>query len=140
MKYTYRFITGETRDIEVDEEQYIALKEADRCDYNNDHTETRRHVHIDAEKETGGDWLAVEDAALVALEEDSTFRYLLSCLTSEQQALVHKVYVEGYCLSEIAEAEGVSKMAVTNRMTKIQKRLKKYLEGGLLLSSLLAGR
>ncbi len=66
MKIKYEFAT-ETVEIEVAAEWGAVLKECDREEYNNNHKETRRHVHLDTGMEHS-DWLSV-------LETDVYFYY-----------------------------------------------------------------
>ncbi len=47
MKYTYRFANGDVNEIEVTEDQAFALTDLDRLEYNNDHTNTRRHISLE---------------------------------------------------------------------------------------------
>ena len=57
MKYTYRFVNGETRTIEVSEEQYRMLTDEDRLEYNNNQTNmtrTGRFVSLDMVQDEEG--------------------------------------------------------------------------------------
>ena len=47
MKYNYEFL-DETVEIEISEEWAAVLYEFDKREYNNNHTETRRHITLDA--------------------------------------------------------------------------------------------
>lgn len=132
MKYTYRFVNGEMTEIEVTENEAFMLSELDRLEYNNDHKETRRHVHFDPVLEDSGDWLAAEDVALEAITEDDTdeiqLRRYMETLLPEQRALIDKVYIHGRSYAEIAREEGVDRSAVRKRMERILGKLKKSFE------------
>ena len=52
----------------------------------------------------------------------------ISHLPENQQELVLNVYFNGQSLAEIAKEEGVSYQAIQNRMTKILKKLKTFLD------------
>ena len=47
MKITYNFVNGESVEIEVNDDIGGIILEEDRCEYNNEHTETRRHISIE---------------------------------------------------------------------------------------------
>lgn len=132
MRYTYRFANGEMTEIEVTENEAFMLTEMDRLEYNNDHKETRRHVHFDPALEDSGDWLATEDATLEAITEDDTdeirLRRYMETLLPEQRALIDKVYLHGRSYAEIAHEEGVDRSAVRKRMERILGKLKKSFE------------
>ena len=49
MKYNYEFL-DEVVEVEVSEEWAAVLYELDRREYNNNHTETRRHMPLDTVK------------------------------------------------------------------------------------------
>ena len=54
MRYTYRFANGDVNEIEVTEDQAFALTDLDRLEYNNDHTNTRRHISLEMAMEDEG--------------------------------------------------------------------------------------
>lgn len=128
MKIKYQF-ADETVEIEVSEEWGNILIDLDRQEYNNQHTETRRHCSLEA--------LNLDDTLLPSDEDverdvfaalDSEALYAaIEKLQPQQQDLVKRVYFQGEKLSDIAREEGVSKMALTNRMKKILASLKKFL-------------
>ncbi len=119
MKYTYRFASGESVGIEVSAELEALLKNEDRLEYNNDHANTRRHVHLDTGMDGGADWLAVEDAELHAVfegEGDSArLHKALDKIRPEQRALIHALY-----LSEkpVSQAEYAARLGITEKSVK----------------------
>ena len=128
MKIKYTFAT-ETVEIEVTDEWAAVLIDMDRQEHNNNQTETRRHCSLDA--------LNLDDAYLpsdVDLERDvlanvekTALLDAIQKLQPQQQELIRRVYFGEEKLSDIAREEGVSKMAITNRMRKIMASLKKIL-------------
>lgn len=129
MKYTYYFSDSDET-IEIDEKWFRILRDLDR-EENNNHTETRHHSCLTDATQNGLDEDA-EDLLLAALFKDKTMKARLreatSLLQPQQQELLKRVYQNHEKQSDIARQEGVSKMAITNRMKKIIARLKKLLQ------------
>lgn len=130
MKYTYETVTSPV-EIEIDKEWNNILTELDRKERNNDHTETRRHSTLN----NGIDdyeWLAVDDLNIEALigkkkisnaeRVHSAFKYL----SVSQKALLKDLYVNGLTEAQIAQKEGVTQQAISCRLKKIFKKIKKY--------------
>ena len=129
MKIKYAF-ADETVEIEVSDEWGEILIDLDRQEYNNDHKETRRHASLDAYNLDGTLFAAdvdVETDALNEIEKELLYAAIEE-LKPQQRALLRRVYFGGEKLLHIASEEGVSKVALTNRMTKIYDALKKYLK------------
>lgn len=128
MKIKYEY-ANETVEIEVSDDWGYILVDLDRQEYNTNHKETRRHCSLEAynlddalipsEANVEGEMLKNQDieALYAAIEK----------LQPQQRDLVRRVYFDGEKLADIARAEGVSKAAITNRMSKIISSLKKFL-------------
>mgnify|MGYP003332460016 CR=1 FL=1 len=103
----------------------------DQKENNNNHTETRRHTSLTEVTQSGLDDNA-EDLLLAALFKEKTMkerlREAILLLQPQQRELLKRVYQNHEKKSDIARQEGVSKMAITNRMKKIFARLKKLLQ------------
>ncbi len=131
MNIRYEFLTGEIFEIEVPESIGEVAIAIDRDIYNGDRRETRRHNSINNMEEKG-----------VQLSDDSTdiptlfeqqemceaLHHALDKLLPQQKELVHMVFFEGKTISDIARAEGVYEGAIRNRLRKIYKRLKIFLD------------
>lgn len=132
MKYTYHFANGDSQEIEVTEAQYLILKDADRIEYNNDHTNTRRHISLDmAESDEGMQFSDITqdvEAVVCAHESIIALHNAMRSLSLEQRQLIQKVYADGYSYAEIAREEGVDRSAVRKRMERIHANLKKILK------------
>lgn len=129
MKIKYEF-ADETVEIEVSDEWGEILIDLDRQEYNNNHKEKRRHASLDAYDLDGTLFAAdvdVETDALNEIEKELLYA-AIEKLKPQQRALLRRVYFGGEKLLHIAREEGVSKVALTNRMTKIYDALKKYLK------------
>lgn len=128
MKIKYEF-ANETVTIEVEDQWATVLVDLDREEYNDNHRETRRHCSLDA--------LNLDDTYLpsdvdveadVFRKADRTRLYeVIGELQPQQKDLVMRVHFGGEKLADIARAEGVSRMALTNRMKKIYAALEKKL-------------
>lgn len=134
MKYTYRFVTGESIGIEVSAELEALLKNEDRLEYNNDHANTRRHVSLSIDKNRGEDWLAVEDRELAALFADEPdvdrLRNALDKLKPDQRALIHALYLTEKPLSQVEYAAqfGIAEKSVKQNAWRAREKIKEILK------------
>ncbi len=126
MKITYEFVTGEVSEVEVDERLGGMLLDLDRQQYNNDQKETRRHVSLDGMDYEGELFVSAEDTErAVEHREDMARLYsAMEILSHEQRELVEKVYFEERKITDIAREEGVSHVAVRDRLERIYKKIK----------------
>ena len=125
MKIKYKFAT-ETVEIEVADDWGNLVIDLDRQEYNNDHTETRRHVSYDA-LDFDGDALATEDRTLTAYADNDALREAIRQLTPNQQYIIRAYYFEGHTFTEIAQALGVGVSSVTRAAERAKKTLKRFL-------------
>ena len=130
VKIMYRFADGHVEELKVEPEVADALKELDRQEYNNTQKETRRHTSLSA--------VEYEDERFAARNTDvlektlhrmdaEALRRALAMLTLAQQDLVRRVFFLGERPSDIAKAEGIDKSAITHRLERIYRQLKKTL-------------
>ena len=128
MKIKYEFV-NETVEVEVDEQWATVIAELDRRDYNNDKKETRRHTTLDNGNDDG-EWLAVEDDGIQSLFEDTEqldrLASAITHLNEKQRNLVQAIYFDGIKASEYADLKGISKAAVSQQLSTIRKKIKKY--------------
>ena len=131
VKITYRFADGHVEELEVEQEVAETLKELDRQEYNNTQKETRRHTSLSAMEYEDERFAArnadVLEKALHRMDAEALCR-ALPMLTPAQQDLVWRVFFLGERPSDIAEAEGVDKSAITHRLERIYRQLKKSLQ------------
>ena len=131
MKVQYRFVNGDLVDVEVPQEYGEALADLDRQEYNNNHAQTRRHVSLDMLIQDQGVQIAedldVAEACVSQLAMDDLVRAIES-LTDKQKELVRQVFDQNIPPARIAERDGVSRMAINNRLNKIYRILKKMLD------------
>lgn len=130
MKIRYEFANGEVSEIEVEENLGEVLVDFDRQEYNNDHKETRRHVSLNGMDYEGEIFASSADTAEEALAREDLSRLLraMDALSPSQRELVRKVYFENEKIVDIACEQGVDKSAISHRLERIYRKLKKYLE------------
>ena len=130
MKISYEFVTGEISEVEVDEHLGGMLLDLDRQQYNNDQKETRRHVSFDGMDYEGEMFVSAEDTEGEAERREDMARLFsaMEALSPAQRELVEKVYFEERKITDIADAEGVDKSAISHRLERIHKKLKKIMD------------
>ena len=126
MKIIYEFVTGEVSEVEVDERLGGMLLDLDRQQYNNDHKETRRHVSLNGMDYEGELFVSAEDTEREAERREDMARLYsaMEILSPSQRELVKKVYFEKRKITDIAREEGVSHVAVRDRLERIYKKIK----------------
>lgn len=130
MKIEYKFVDGTVTEIEVDgslgEFMLELKKEGDRVE----RKETRRHMSLDSMDFEGELFASAEDTEKTAIFRDDMRRLAqaLDRLSPEQRELVLKVYFKRMRIVDIAHEEGVGESAIRDRIRRIHKKLKKYLE------------
>jgi len=129
LKINYKF-ANETVEIEVGEDWGNILIDLDRQEYNVNHKETRRHTTLDNENEDG-EWLAVEDAEIVAFfageSDEERLHSAISQLSPKQQELIRVICFDGISVNDYATDEGVDQSAISHRLQMIYKKIKKFL-------------
>ena len=130
MKIRYEFVNGEVSEIEVDDSLGELLVDFDRQQYNNDHRETRRHVSLDGMDYEGELFVSAEDTEGELLRREDTARLMeaMEALSPSQRELALKVYFNGKSVTSRAAEEGVDKSALSHRLERIHKKLKKLLK------------
>ena len=129
MKITYEFVTGEVSEVEVDERLGGMLLDLNRQQDNNDQKETRRHFSLNGMDYEGELFASAEDTEgeVVRREDMARLYSAMEALSPSQRELVQKVYFEERKITDIAAEEGVDKSAVSHRLERIHKKLKKIL-------------
>lgn len=83
---------------------------------------------IDEDKHWG---LANESADTMLIvetaDEYESLHRAIAQIQPQQQELIHKIYFQGTSIAEIARADNVYESAISNRLTKIFKKLKIFL-------------
>ena len=129
MKYEYINATGKT-EIEVDEHFFDILVSLDKEEFNSDRKHSRRNPLSLEETEYEGEWFSDGSdllGDLIRAESNARLHDALLRLTADQQALVRRVYFKNEKIVDIADEQGVSQPAITQRLATAIKKLKKLL-------------
>ena len=134
MKIKYEFVTGETVEVEVDDNIGEVIVELERIEYNNEKKETRRHCILSAMKYEG-EWFKSDDndpGADVNLDEnglkDDRLSRALESLSKKQKDAYLAVYREGYTVPEYAEEKGVTPWSVYRILRRAEEKIKIFYE------------
>lgn len=129
MKRAYHFV-NETVEIEVEEKWDQVLKELDRLEYNNNHKETRRHSSLDDPAGKGVHIPSEDNLEEMAerLEELETLKQAVATLGQAQKDLLRRIYLLEEKQTEIARREGVQRAAISKRLDRIYRLMKKFFE------------
>ncbi len=95
--------------------------------------ETRRHQSLDRSMENGfdvADSYSLEDDVIRGMDKNLV-NEAIKHLLPEQRELIKQVYFEGKEQKEIAQEQGVDPTAIRNRLRKIYKKIKKFIEQGV---------
>ena len=127
----YQDATGNLIEIEVSEVIGEVSIEIDKEMANSNRRETRWHNSISRMEEAGVQFADESiDVAELLLENEANRKLhaAMNKLLPQQKELIRQVFFEERSLVEIARETGVTVGAVWNRLQKIYKRLKFFLE------------
>ena len=130
MKVQYRFVNGDTTEIEVPQEIGEALVDMERRERNNNQTETRRHVSLDMLMQDYDAQFSTNqklDQEVELLLEIEHLKAMIGALPPRHQKLLSQVFHDGRSISSIAREEHVHESSVRERLRRIYKRMKKSL-------------
>ena len=100
------------------------LQELDRQEYNNNHTQTRRHCSLEAQDPEGmGGYYEGDNMQRVqlSLEVDE----FLSALPRDLEVIARLLYA-GFSAADIARQQGVNRSTICRKIKKIQDALTRY--------------
>ena len=122
---------GKINRVAVTDEVYEAIQQLDKQEHLDERRETRRCQSLEVSMDNG--WDIVDPYADIKTIIDKKERYkklyaALNTLPKEQQQLIYLVFFKGVSQQDIAQIENVSKAAISARITRILKKLKKLLE------------
>lgn len=124
-------INGTRVEVEVTDEFAALYEQMDEEEKRVNRKETRRHQSLETLVE-GGFQIAdpdsdIEETLIKQYDIDRLHR-ALAVLTDDQKWLVEQVFYYGRKQSEIAVEMGVCKQALNNRITRVIKKIKKFLD------------
>ena len=124
-------INGTRVEVEVTDEFAALYEQMDEEDKRVNRKETRRHQSLETLVE-GGFQIADPDSdleeTLIKQYDIDRLHRALAVLTDDQKWLVEQVFYYGRKQSEIAAELGVCKQALNNRITRVIKKIKKFLD------------
>lgn len=130
MRYTYKFVNGESISVEVSEEMLAVLQDEDRLESNNEQTNSKRpgrFVRLDAPGPDGKRMEIADPQTLDPTEGEKRLRVAISQLSDSQRLLVQAIYFDGVSIVEYARRQGGSQPAVSQRLQAARKKLRKIL-------------
>lgn len=124
MKIKYEFVTGETVEVEVNDEFGSVYVEIERLEQN----EARRIRYNERHVDTNDDY-DIWNAYFVSSEDEEIrhkFDEVMASLTEEQKELVDALFgTEPITEKEFGERKGISQQAVNKRLQTIRKIFRK---------------
>ena len=131
----YTFDNGKCETYEVDEHIALAYEQIEtETSREEERTRWRKRKKLNSLEEMtdfGVQFKSNEptpEELAIQRDESRRLHNAISLLPENQQKLVFNVYFNGQSLTEIAKQEGVSYQAIQNRMAKILKKLKTFLD------------
>lgn len=133
MEIKYKFVNGEEISISVYGDFEKIILDLDRNLYNNNHTETRRHISLDAFEE---DKTMLRDTGLdlenqVFNRADSKTLYkAISKLKPYEQELIHNLYLRDRSATQkdYAKKLGISHATMRKRVERLKSKLARLIE------------
>ena len=139
IEYRYVFTNGDVVELritrcgaqeeeknEISAEWIETLLDFDRMEYNNNHKESRRHCSLEAYN---------QDETLLPTEKDGfkefyareVWKEMSKELTDREIVIGDLYFIQGYSQHEIAKVFWINRSRVTQIITRIRKKLKKFL-------------
>ena len=109
--------------------QEIMDEDFSKPTFNRNHAETRRHVLLSAYDPEGQSVEGLPDiqSDLLVKDDYADLYQAIQKLRPKQKELLRKVFWENLRQTDIAKEEGVGKSAISQRLTTICNRLRKFL-------------
>lgn len=123
-------INGKFIDIEVTDEFAAQYEQIEAEEKRIDRKETRRHQSLNALVDGGFQVVDLDsdiEEQLVNQNDIDLLHRALTILTDEQKWLVEQVFYCGRKQSDIAAELGICKQALNNRIARIIKKIKKFM-------------
>ena len=127
-------INGKIVELEVEDSfaaQYeIITQESKRNDWKHDWRNRKNNASLEVLEENGFQFISKEKSAQERIEETEeivALRKALSLLKEFDRVLIERIYFNGEKAVDIAKELGVGKSAISNRLERIFKKIKKFL-------------
>lgn len=135
MEITYYVAEGDPITIEVDEEWGELVVELDHENHKNDRRAKSHKVSLEA-YDGKGTRLASKSNILEDLVKGENVKYLyeaIDLLEEKHRVVIIEAFINGRSYTDIADTLGISRPAVSQRASTALKKLKKLLEGKIIL-------
>ncbi len=129
-EYTYYFADGTKNTIQIEDKWYEMLKEMDKAERLQNRKYNRHNIPLSKFDYVGDIFVEPNSnpfEKLLFAEQREKLDIALSTLTDCQRRLFERYVFEGKKVTEIAEEDGVSHQAITDRIDRIKKKLQKFL-------------
>lgn len=138
IEYRYEFANGEVVELKIcregsagEENNGISLDwlelllDLDRREYNNNKTETRRHVSLNA-LDQDDNQIPAEKDLFEEFYEEETWKEMCKVLTERERLVGDLFFRQGYKQKELAKIFEVNEARMSQIIRKIRKKLEKF--------------
>ena len=138
IEYRYEFANGDVVELRIsksgsagDEKNGISsewlelLLDLDRREYNNNQTETRRHVSLNA-LDQDDNQIPNEKDLFEEFYEEETWKEMCKVLTEREKLVGDLFFRQGYKQKELAKIFEVNEARMSQIIRKIRKKLEKF--------------
>ena len=138
IEYRYEFANGDVVELRIgrngtagEEKNGISsewlelLLDLDRREYNNNQTETRRHVSLNA-MDQDDNQISTEKDLFGEFYEEETWREMCKVLTERERLVGDLFFRQGYKQKELAKIFEVNEARMSQIIRKIRKKLEKF--------------
>ncbi len=138
IEYRYEFANGDVVELRIsrsgaaDEEKsgisaewLELLLDLDRREYNNNQTETRRHVSLNA-MDQDNNLIPSDKDDFNEFYEEQTWKEMCKSLTEREQLIGDLFFRQGYKQKELANIFEVNEARMSQIIRKIRKKLEKF--------------
>lgn len=123
-------INKTSRTIIVNDDIGTVITQMNLEERNTTRKETRRHISLEASNLTFKSMDNNPEEVFCHKEEMELLHRAIATLNENQKKLIYRVFWLNESQYDIAREEGVSRTAIHNRLKKIFRKLKKFLENG----------
>ncbi|WP_394526806.1 sigma-70 family RNA polymerase sigma factor [Lacrimispora sp. JR3] len=136
MRINYEFLTGESLEIEVDDNIGEVIIEMEKMQFRRNRTETRRHNSLEFMQEIRDGYSPMQFAdnradveqIIIHSDEKERLHRAIQKLDRKDSIIVKKYYFEDKTMAEVGKELGITAMAVSKRLKKIPDKIKKLLD------------
>ena len=138
IEYRYEFANGDVVELKIsrsdsgsDDKNGITsdwlelLLDLDRREYNNNQTETRRHVSLNT-MDQDNNLIPSDKDDFNEFYEEQTWKEMCKSLTEREQLIGDLFFRQGYKQKELAKIFGVNEARMSQIIRKIRKKLEKF--------------